>query len=202
MEEVYNILACGILYFFGVVSPGPSLLMIIDNSLTIGKKQALATAIGVTIGIVLQVLVVFIFLGKIEKLTYFLYILKYISASFLLFIGSKILFNKNIDTKKNMIKSNNQVWNGILVETLNPLAFMFFISIFTPYAYNSSIYFKAICLIEFILIGLIVFTSVAFILDNVMIKKQLLKKLYIIQKISAVMFIIFAIKLLTRAINN
>ena len=51
-----------VLYFTGISSPGPSLVFVITNSLCVGRRQALMSAIGVVVAIAVQVILVLFFL--------------------------------------------------------------------------------------------------------------------------------------------
>mgnify|MGYP006129574043 CR=1 FL=1 len=198
MEELYIIIQCGVLYFFGVVSPGPSLLLVINNTLGLGKKSGVYTSLGIVLGIAIQTLLVLLFLDSSQKLQYFLETMRYMSAMFLFFIGAKNLLVQNKHV--NNIKSQSKFYEGLLIEILNPFACIFFLSIFIPYLHNSTVSLKVFCLLEFISIGLIVFLSVVFLLNNASIKDKIIKKMVVIQKISGVVFIFFGIKMITEVL--
>ena len=198
MEECYIIIQCGILYFFGVVSPGPSLLLVVNNTLGLGKKSGVSTALGVVLGITIQVLLVLFFLDRSKQLQHFLYTLRYFAAIFLFFIGAKNLLVQSHHSHN--IKSKSKFCEGLLIEILNPFACMFFLSIFVPYLHNSTIYLKVLCLLEFVFIGLIVFLSVIFLLNNESIKDKLIKQMCVIQKVSGIVFVFFGIKMITEAL--
>ena len=198
MEELYIIIQCGILYLFRVVSPGPSLLLVINNTLGLGKKSGVSTSLGIVLGIAMQTLLVLFFLDRIQKLQCFLDTMRYISAMFLFFIGAKNFLGRNKNVHN--IKSKSKFCEGLSIEILNPFAFMFFISIFIPYLHDSTVSLKVFCLLEFISIGLIVFLSVVFLLNNASIKDKLIKKIFVIQKISGMAFIFFGIKMITEVL--
>lgn len=195
MSQVYDLLICCTVYLLGVVSPGPSLLIVAEYSLCLGRKQSIFTALGVVLGIAAQVLVVFVFLDKIRMLINSLNTLKYISAIFFFIVAAQRLFSGKCDFKNTKINISPLI-DGLLVEILNPFALIFFLSIFAPYVLSHTIYFQIICLLSFVIIGLVVFCSAALLFNSTIIKNYVFKKLHIVRKISAVIFIGFGIKIL------
>ena len=194
---MYDIFTCCILYFFAIISPGPSLLIIINSSLNLGKKQAIATSCGVVLAIAIQVIFVFTFLDIIKFINPILITLQYILALFLFIMGISKLFAR--DTEVHVINPQIRIHpfiEGFLVEILNPFALIFFLSVFTPYVLIYTFSFKLICLALFVIIALIIFPFFALVFSSKIIKYYLLKNLLIIEKVSATLFIFFSIKIL------
>ena len=194
---MYDIFTCCILYFFAIISPGPSLLTIINASLNLGKKQAIATAYGVVLAIAIQISFIFAFLDIIKFIRPILIALQYILALFLFTMGVSKLFTRN--TEVHVISPKIRIHpfiEGLLVEILNPFALIFFLSVFTPYVLIYTFSFKLICLALFVIIALIIFPFFALVFSSKILRYYILKNLLIVEKVSATLFILFSIKVL------
>ena len=125
------------LHLFAVASPGPDFALVIRQCFRYGKKSAIWTSLGISVGILFHVSLSLIGLGLI--ITYQPSIfngLKILASLYILYLGVVSIFNKSIlhlDKKK---KSSTTLYlrcflSGLITNTLNPKAFLFFITVFT-----------------------------------------------------------------------
>lgn len=157
-----NFILLGLSYISGIIIPGPSLYQIFRASLLHGRLVGLYTAFGVVVGIGIQTIIV---LKAVYLLTEnALNILKIISAVFLVMLGLIIIFKKS---NSNKVSDINKVKNtffiqGLVIELLNPLAFVFLMSILSlSNIVYSGFMVKIMYLIEILILGLLWFGSVA-----------------------------------------
>lgn len=157
----------------------------------------MSAAYGIISAITIQTILAFTFLDKIKSSSFIFSILQYMLSLFLLYMGISKLFTKNISVSTITPKTTIHPFiYGLLVEILNPFALIFFLSVFTPYILINTFSFKLTCLILFIIIGLIIYSFFALLFNTTIVKNHVLRNLRIIEKISAVLFISFAIKVL------
>ena len=125
------------LHLFAVASPGPDFALVIRQCFRYGKRSAIWTSLGISVGILFHVSLSLIGLGLI--ITYQPSIfngLKILASLYILYLGVVSIFNKSIldlDKKK---KSSTTLYfrsflSGLITNTLNPKAFLFFITVFT-----------------------------------------------------------------------
>ena len=125
------------LHLFAVASPGPDFALVIRQCFRYGKKSAIWTSLGISVGILFHVSLSLIGLGLL--ITYQPSIfngLKILASLYILYLGVVSIFNKSIlhlDKKK---KSSTTLYlrcflSGLITNTLNPKAFLFFITVFT-----------------------------------------------------------------------
>lgn len=154
-------------YFLGIASPGPSLIYVITNSLCIGKKQGILAALGIVVGIAIQVVVVFIFIDFIQSYNIKIFnILRYFCTGFLVYIGLNMLFSVKQEKTHTKTHGKNYFFKGLLTEILNPIAHTFFLSIFSLYSsVSNSLNTKVIYFFEFFIIGLIWYLGVAYLVS-------------------------------------
>ena len=140
-----SFIALGVTYVIGIISPGPSLLLVAHNSLQYPRGLSFWTALGVVTGTALQAGTVLWATGLIIEYTYFLQSIKIGGACYLFYLGFLNIFKKtsgNIRSVDNLTYGQTVRWNlfieGFLIEIFNPLALTFFLALFTIFIDHQS----------------------------------------------------------------
>jgi len=125
-------------HLLAVMSPGPDLAVVLKWSLSQGKKSALFTAFGISIGVLVHVFYSIVGLAIIISQSILLFnVIKYIGAAYLLWIGLRSVFSrsKTAETQNKFDKTKKSSLEGFRVglftNVLNPKATLFFLSLFT-----------------------------------------------------------------------
>ena len=184
----------------GAMSPGPSMVLVINNSIFKNKFNGILTAIGHGLGIGIYALFAVIGIGIIIQTNLLIFnTLKVLSIIFLFYLGFHALFKKDeldfrVNNSKNGIKS---FFQGLAISILNPKILIWFFAIYSQFMSQSNNYFFNISLI---LIASIVDTLWYIFLVNLVTSKsifQIIKmKSELIQKIVGYFFILIALVLL------
>ena len=132
-------LLIAISHFFAVASPGPDFAIILKHSVQYGRRDALYTAVGIALGILLHVTYCLFGVAVIISSSPTLFaFLKYAAAAYLAFIGVQALRSKpSADGAQAMMLQSSPysplqaINKGFLVNALNPKATLFFLSLFT-----------------------------------------------------------------------
>jgi threonine/homoserine/homoserine lactone efflux protein len=111
-----------------LMSPGPNIMAVIGTSMSVGRKQGVALALGVACGTFLWVsLAVLGFTTVVAKYAVIMLALKLLGGTYLLWLGYKAL--RSAATVKNMMTStvnlnNNAAYfkRGLTVQMTNPKA--------------------------------------------------------------------------------
>ena len=111
----------------GAISPGPSLAVILRNSILGGRKQGILTGIGHGLGITFYAFLVVVGLITFFKtFPFFLIIAQSMGSLFLFYLGSKLIIGflnpKEENTKNNHSKITGKqgFLEGFLISFLNP----------------------------------------------------------------------------------
>jgi len=129
----------------GAMSPGPSLAVIIRNSITGSRKKGVFAGIGHGLGITLYALVAVLGLNTfIKNIPNFFIISQIIGSLFLIWIGSKMIISFTINKRSLNEGYNNKITEkegfveGFLIAFLNPKiaawTFALFSQFVKPYA--------------------------------------------------------------------
>lgn len=157
-------------YLIAIISPGPSLFMILRNSLSQVSNAGFFTALGTVMGISCQSIYMLCFLTVIDKQSVIFLLLKSCSSCYLIFLGIKGLFHKtqSIHFCNKSIKTRFIAFKqGFCVDFLNPLALSFFLGLFSVYIpQNATIQEKTLVWFIITIIGGIWFMGISIVINN------------------------------------
>jgi RhtB (resistance to homoserine/threonine) family protein len=137
IEQAFTI---GILMLFAVVLPGPDFAIVTKNTLLHSRRSGFFTALGITIANLIHMLYCTLGLALIISQSLLMFsIIKYIGASYLIYLGFKLLLAKkenSLHPKEKQIRKNTlsafvAFRQGFLCNLLNPKATLFFLALFT-----------------------------------------------------------------------
>ncbi|GAA5194980.1 LysE family translocator [Ferrimonas gelatinilytica] len=122
----------------GAISPGPSLALVIRNTVQGGIRQGLATALGHGAGIALYALLVAMGLGVlITQLPWLFDLVRYAGAAFLLYLAWQAIKPATKDTaatdSRDPYRRYQGLIGGFLVAFLNPKIALFFLALFSQF---------------------------------------------------------------------
>jgi threonine/homoserine/homoserine lactone efflux protein len=128
-----------VICLLGALSPGPSLALVIKNTVSGGQKQGYATAISHGLGVALYAAITATGIGVIIVKSPLLYaIIQYAGATFLVYLGIKSLLAKksnlldDVNAKEREVQVNG--WrDGFLIAFLNPKLAIFFLALFSQF---------------------------------------------------------------------
>lgn len=183
----------------GAMSPGPSMVVVVNNAIYKNKFNGILTAIGHGIGIGVYALFAVIGIGLIIKTNLFLFNgIKILSVFFLFYLGLHAIFkSKKIDFEKNTIKYGvKSFFEGFGISILNPKILIWFLAIYSQFM---SVNNDNILNISLILIASLVDALWYILLVNLVTAKSILEKIKqkseLIQKLIGCLFIIISIVL-------
>ena len=134
----------------GAISPGPSMVVVINNAIFKNRYHGILTSLGHGIGIGLYALFAVLGIALIIKTNVTLFNgMKFMSIVFLIYLGIKSIAGvKNLDfNKKDLNGVATSFLQGLSISLLNPKIFIWFLAIYSQFmSINNDIIFN-ICLI-------------------------------------------------------
>ena len=123
-QIIYYCLAC----FIVVIVPGPTVTLIIANTLSFGTRAGILNVAGTQLGLILMIgLLAIGFQVVAQQLEWFLIIIRFLGAIYLVWLGYKIFTSQSLilKTRRKKYFNNKFVLQGFLVIWSNPKAFLF-----------------------------------------------------------------------------
>jgi len=185
--------------------PGPSMSLIVSNSILYNKKSSLLSSAGIMFGIAMQSAAVLIGLTLFTQDSLVFTALQFLCSSYLIYLGIRSIQHYNHADQELSHKDNKQAYfiEGFLLEILNPIAFIFFVTILAnlvsmEYGWQT----KTIYWLEIIIIGSMWFGGLALLSGSDFLLKRLQRYKNHISIISGIIFIAFGIKCLSDCLQQ
>lgn len=123
------------------MTPGPSMLYVLSRSVGQSRSAGIASAIGLALGGVFLAVATAMGLAKLfEDYPTLVIVLRYCGSAYLLWLGVTMILNARKDAKFNLKADevthksySSIVWQGVLVELLNPKTVLFFALFLPPF---------------------------------------------------------------------
>lgn len=184
----------------GAMSPGPSMMVVINNAIFKNKLNGILTALGHGLGIGIYALFAVIGIGLIIKSNLMIFNgLKILSIIFLFYLGVQAIIKTNqVELSEIDVKDGIQsFFQGLTISILNPKILIWFLAIYSQFmSLNNDKFFN----LSLILIASVVDALWYLLLVNLVTSKSVFEllrnKSYLIQKIVGCLFIILSIILM------
>lgn len=129
------------------VTPGPSMLYILSRTVGQSRAAGLASAFGLCLGgIVLAVATALGLAAVFETSAWMVVALRYVGSAYLVWLGVDLIRSakseaqKSFDIERVQQKSlSSIVWQGVIVEVLNPKTVLFFALFLPPFLVASDV---------------------------------------------------------------
>jgi threonine/homoserine/homoserine lactone efflux protein len=136
-------LALAAICLMGAISPGPSLALIIRNTVQGGRLQGVATGLGHGVGVGVYALITALGLALLITRTPWLFqVIQYGGALFLAWLGIKALLAKANSTlaadESHVPSSRRGALEGLAVSFLNPQLAIFFVALFSQFVHQDT----------------------------------------------------------------
>ncbi|MFY9588096.1 MAG: LysE family translocator [Actinomycetota bacterium] len=126
--------------FIIIVIPGPSVLFVISRGVALGRRAAIATVMGNTTGVLVQVIAVAFGVGAIVQRSALVFdVMKIAGAAYLIFLGVRMVRERKalsglLDVAV-VPKSARRIYaDGFVVGVTNPKAAVFFAAVLPQFA--------------------------------------------------------------------
>lgn len=195
----------GFIALLGAMLPGPDFAIVTKNTILHSRKSGYFTALGIGAAILVHMTYCLLGMAIVIKNSLLLFnAIKYIGATYLVYLGVKTFFSKQSnkifpsvsDNVSGIMSSFTAFKQGFLCNLLNPKATLFFLSLFTVLIKpDTPISWQILFAGEITVIAIIWFCLLTNILSHPSIKRLLEKAEKYIAKILGCFLIFFGIAL-------
>ena len=199
---LYTWIQLSLVCLLGAMSPGPSVALIINNTIIKDRLNGIITAIGHGLGVAIYALLAVLGLNVLIENFLDVFIGFQIAGScFLIFIGLQtiIVVQKNNinDLSKEKIVSKKAFLQGFFIAFLNPKILVFFASLFSQFIYSdASGIDKLILVLTPGVIDTVWYIFVSIIITQATINNYINQNRNIIQRLTGSLLVLIAVILL------
>ena len=197
--------------FLGAISPGPSLAMVVSNTISRGKLYGSITGISHAFGIVIWAMLTVIGISAVVLSSgSVMTIAQVIGACLILYVGyrtyktsPKTSSGKTTDSKHPRVNLGKAALEGFVISLMNPKIALFFLAIFSHFVdANSSWAEIGIMGLTAGIIDGIWYTGVAITVGNAKVIPVIEGNSSVILKVSGILLALIAVYLLISSITN
>ena len=199
--EMTSWLALAAICAMGAISPGPSLALIIRNTVQGGQGHGVATALGHGLGVGIYALITALGLSLLITQTPLLFdLIRYGGAAFLAWLGIKALLAKpasgdSADETVHGARGRQGAFEGFMVAFLNPQLAIFFIALFSQFVHADTGWREgSIMMLTAGGIDALWYVLVALVLSRGPVLAWLKAKSFVIDKVSGLVLLGLALK--------
>ena len=170
----------------GAMSPGPSMVVVINNAIFKNRLNGILTSIGHGVGIGIYALFAVLGIALIIKTNLYVFnVMKFLSIIFLVYLGVNLMINNDkLEFDEKDINSGfTSFLQGLSISLLNPKIFIWFVAIYSQFmSVDNDMIFNTILILTasiidaiwYVILTLLVTTNIA--LDFIKDKSVLLEK--------------------------
>ncbi len=198
--ELTSWLALAAICVMGAISPGPSLALIIRNTVQGGQGHGVATALGHGFGVGIYALITALGLAILITQTPLLFdVIRYGGAAFLAWLGVKALLAKpakgEASEEVHQLRGRQGAFEGFMVAFLNPQLAVFFIALFSQFVHADTGWCEGgIMMLTAGGIDAVWYVLVALVLSRGPVLAWLKAKSFVIDKVSGLVLLGLALK--------
>ncbi|QNF25080.1 LysE family translocator [Aeromonas hydrophila] len=198
--ELTSWLALAAICVMGAISPGPSLALIIRNTVQGGQGHGVATALGHGLGVGIYALITALGLAILITQTPLLFdVIRYGGAAFLAWLGVKALLAKpakgEASEEVHQLRGRQGAFEGFMVAFLNPQLAVFFIALFSQFVHADTGWREGgIMMLTAGGIDAVWYVLVALVLSRGPVLAWLKAKSFVIDKVSGLVLLGLALK--------
>ncbi len=188
-----------VICMLGALSPGPSLALVLRNTISAGHGQGYATAISHGLGVALYAAIAVTGIGLVIVQSPVVFqVVQYTGAAFLVYLAINALRSSGskIDLSETVNKLKVHGWrDGFLIAFLNPKLAIFFLALFSQFVdVNASMQQKLIMIFTVGGIDTIWYCLVVFGLSRGPVLNKLKSNSHLVDKVTGVVLLLLAVR--------
>lgn len=189
----------------GAMSPGPSMIVVINNAVFKNRIHGVYTSIGHGIGISIYAVFAVVGISFIIETNVFIFeSIKILSIIFLIYLGVKSLKTNKINFNENKIKENAaSFFQGFSISILNPKIFTWFVAFYSQFmSANNEVKFNVFLVLIAGIVDACWYILLTILVTSGISLNFIRSKSFILQKVIGYLFITIGVLLLINILLN
>lgn len=189
----------------GAMSPGPSMIVVINNAVFKNRIHGVYTSIGHGIGISIYAVFAVVGISFIIETNVFIFeSIKILSIIFLIYLGVKSLKTNKINFNENKIKENAaSFFQGFSISILNPKIFTWFVAFYSQFmSANNEVKFNVFLVLIAGIVDTCWYILLTILVTSGISLNFIRSKSFILQKVIGYLFITIGVLLLINILLN
>lgn len=206
--HLHSVLTVVMLFFFGLVSPGPNFLVVVQTTLNFGRAAGLVTGLGAALGDAVYASIGLFGVTQLTRMSPLMIGIEFVGGLYLAWLGARMLSHRRTGVQLHRSLSVQTVparahfWRGLATDLANPKTVVFFAGIFaiavTP-ATTGTV--RGTMLLGIVLTSVLWRFFVSVVFSATFIRKVYERTERIVERVFGAALCFFGVLLLKRAIS-
>lgn len=206
--HLHSVLTVVMLFFFGLVSPGPNFLVVVQTTLNFGRAAGLVTGLGAALGDAVYASIGLFGVTQLTRVSPLMIGIEFVGGLYLAWLGARMLSHRQVSAQWHSSLSVETVparahfWRGLATDLANPKTVVFFAGIFaisvTP-ATTGTV--RGTMLLGIVLTSILWRFFVSVVFSTIFIRKVYERAERIVERVFGAALCFFGVLLLKRAIS-
>lgn len=206
--HLHSVLTVVMLFFFGLISPGPNFLVVAQTALNSGRVAGLVTGLGAALGDAVYASIGLFGVTELTRVGPVMTGIESVGGLYLAWLGARMLWHRRIGAQLHSslsletISAQAHFWRGVTTDLANPKTVIFFAGIFaiavTP-ATTGTV--RAAMLLGIVLTSVLWRFFVSLVFSTTFIRKLYERTERIVERIFGAALCFFGVLLVKRAIS-
>ena len=184
----------------GAMSPGPSMVGVINNAIFKNRLNGILTSIGHGVGIGIYALFAVLGIALIIKTNLFVFnLIKFLSIIFLVYLGVKLIIaNDKLEFDgKNISSGFTSFVQGLSISLLNPKIFIWFVAIYSQFmSVDNDLFFNTVLVLTAAIVDALWYITLTLLVTSKIALDFIKNKNGLLQKCVGIIFIAIGLLLL------
>ena len=133
--HLHSVLTVVMLFFLGLISPGPNFMVVAETTLTFGRVPGFVTALGASLGDAVYASLGLFGVTRFIALDSTMKGIQLLGGLYLAWLGIRMIFHGTVVTERRgssaeRVSRRSHFWRGLATDLANPKTVVFFASIF------------------------------------------------------------------------
>lgn len=136
--HLHSVLTVVMLFFFGLISPGPNFLVVAQTTLNFGRGAGLVTGLGAALGDAFYASIGLFGVTQLTRVSTLMMGIEFVGGLYLAWLGLRMLWQRRVGSQLNSspslssgtLSARAHFWRGLATDLANPKTVVFFASIF------------------------------------------------------------------------
>jgi len=134
--HLHSVLTVMMLFFFGLVSPGPNFLVVVQTTLNSGRAAGLVAGLGAAVGDAVYASIGLFGVTHVARVRPLMIGIEFAGGLYLAWLGARMLLHRRVGAQLHgslspeTVSPQKHFWRGLTTDLANPKTVVFFAGIF------------------------------------------------------------------------
>jgi amino acid exporter len=206
--DLRSVFTVVLLFFFGLISPGPNFLVVAQTTLNFGRSAGLLTGLGAALGDAIYASLGLFGVTQLARVGSVMIVVEFVGGLYLAWLGARMLSHPRVGVRLHSslpavtASALTHLWRGLATDLANPKTVLFFAGIFaiavTPTTTGTV---RTIMLLAIVLTSVFWRFFVSVVFSTNFIRKAYERTERIVERIFGAALCCFGVLLVKRAIS-